>query len=133
MMNRFSLGVSLALILSCAIPADAQFRRGLFSESTEVTLYPVVSPVLLLPAGTVAVETRNSSTASARIVERLRELMKRQLADNDSRLRVADKEGDVIIVATLNEWAETRRSGTKYVSETRQIGTKQVTDKNGKT
>jgi hypothetical protein len=104
----------------------------MFGEATEVTLFPVDPPVVLLPAGAVAVSVRNSTGASARIVERLRDLLQRQLTDNDSRLRTVESGGDVTIVATLTEWSESRRNSTKYVSERRQVGTREVTDKNGK-
>jgi hypothetical protein len=112
--------------------AGAQFRRGLFAESTEITLFPIQPPAVLLPAGTVEVNVRNVSTAPARIVERLQASLKRQLADNDTRLSVVDANGDVTIVATLTEWSQNRRNSTKYVSETRQIGTREVIDKNGR-
>jgi hypothetical protein len=120
------------VLLVAASTADAQFRRGMFAESTEVTLFPVDPPRLLLPPGTVSVTVRNSTGAPARIVERVRDLLQQQLSDNDSRLRTAESGGDVSVVATLTEWTESRRSSTKYVSERRQIGTREVTDKNGK-
>lgn len=125
---------ALFLVLAVLITTTthAQFRRGLFAESTEVTLYPVAPPAVLLPGGGIVVETRNTSTASARIVERLNDLMKRQIADNDARLRPVDKDADIIVTATLTAWAENRRRSTKYVSEQRQVGTREVTDKNGK-
>jgi hypothetical protein len=78
------------------------------------------------------VQVRNSSTAPARVVDRVRDLLGQQLADNDTRLSVADGSGDFIVVATLTDWNESRRSSTKYVSERRQIGTRQVTDSKGR-
>lgn len=132
MRTRYVYAVA-AFVLMGAIPADAQFRRGL-GEAREITLFPVEPPAVLLPAtGSIEVAVRNGSSASARIVERLKDLLGRQLVDNDSRLRLAEKTGDIIVTATLTEWTETRRNSTKYVSETRQVGTRQVTDKNGKT
>jgi hypothetical protein len=125
--------LSIVIVLSAAVSAHGQFRRGLFAESTEIMLSPIAPPVLLLPAGSVELQINNSSTAPARVAERVRELFARQLADNDARLNVVDKTGDFVITATLTEWNESRRNSTKYVSETRQVGTKQVTDKNGKT
>jgi hypothetical protein len=115
----------------CASATEAQFRRGLFSESTEITLYPLDLPAMLLPAGNVQVEVRNASGASARIVERLHDLLSRQLTDNDSRLTVVPKGADVVVAATLIDWKESRRNSTKYVSEKRQVGTRQVREKNG--
>jgi hypothetical protein len=119
--------------LAASTNADAQFRRGILGEGTEITLYPLDVPALLLPAGAVHVDVRNASSASARIVGRLQELMSKQIADNDSRLDVVEKDADVTVVATLVDWKESRRNSTKYVSETRQIGTREVRDKNGKT
>lgn len=130
--RHVTLSVGFAIALACAIPAAGQFRRGIFGESTEITLTPIVPPATLLPAGSVELQVRNGSTAPARVVERVRELLSRQLADNDSRLNVVDQAGDIVVVATLTEWSESRRNSTKYVSERRQIGTRQVTDKNGK-
>src|SRR4029079_18614767 len=122
---------TLACAVFAATPdADAQFRRGILSESTEITLYPLDVPALLLPAGDVHVEVRNASSASARIAGRLQELMGRQIADNDSRLTVVEKDTDLFVTATLVDWKESRRNSTKYVSETRQIGTREVKDKN---
>ena len=125
--------VAVGILIACAVPAAGQFRRGIFSESTEIMLTPIAPPALLLPPGSVELQVRNSSTAPARVVDRVRELLARQLTDNDSRLSIVEKAGDVAIVATLTEWSESRRNSTKYVSEQRQVGTRQVTDKNGKT
>lgn len=124
---------TMAVMLLCASLAEAQFRRGVFGESQEVTLFPIQPPAVLLPAGSVEVSVRNLSGASARIVERLRESLARQLTGNDTRLTLAETNADVIVVATLTEWSEGRRNSTKYVSETRQIGTREVKDKDGKT
>lgn len=122
-----------ALVLVLAVtPLDAQFRRGILGESTEVMLYPLEVPALLIPAGKVLVDVRNSSTAPARIVERLNESFRRQLAENDARLEVVDSGGDVNVVVTVLEWRESRRNSSKYVSELRQVGTKQVKDRDGK-
>ena len=125
-MNRRLLTTLLTIVVACAASADAQFRRGLFSETTEITVYPLEPPALLLPAGSIQVEVRSSSGASARIVERVQQRITRQLSDNDSRLRIADRDGKVMLVATITEWNESRRNSTKYVSETRQVGTKEV-------
>jgi hypothetical protein len=131
MHTRKSLLTGLLIGALSATGADAQFRRGILSESTEITVYPVDLPALLLPAGNVQVEVRNASGASARIVERLNDLLGRQLGDNDSRLTVVDKGADIIVAVTLVDWKESRRNSTKYVSEQRQVGTRQVKDKNG--
>ena len=122
----------VTIVLMCVASADAQFRRGLLSEATEITLYPLEPPALLLPAGTIQVEVRNASGASARIAERLRDRITRQMSDNDPRLRIVERDGKVGLVATITEWNESRRNSTKYVSETRQVGTREVIDKNGK-
>jgi hypothetical protein len=124
--------LSLVVVLGCAAPLSAQFRRGIFAESTEITLSPIVPPALLLPAGSVELQVQNASPAPARVVDRVRELLGRQLTDNDSRLTVVSSAGDFVVAATLTEWNESRRSSTKYVSEQRQIGTKQVKDKDGR-
>lgn len=124
------LVLSASLVALASLPADAQFRRGLLAESTEITLSPINPPAALLPPGTVDVQVRNTSTASARVVDRIRDLFGQQLTDNDSRLSLAPQ-GDIVIVATLTEWNESRRNSTKYVSERRQIGTRQTRDKNG--
>lgn len=131
MPNRFLVAVS-ALVVASLAAADAQFRRGMFGEAHEITLFPMEPPAMLLPPGTVDITVRNATGASARIVERLQEAFRRQLTGNDSRLRIAEKNADLTIVATITEWNESRRTSTKYVSETRQVGTREVTDKNGK-
>ena len=122
----------LMMALVSALTAEAQFRRGILAEGREITFFPLDPPALLLPAGSVEVSVRNTSTAPVRIVERLHDLLRRQLIDNDSRLRAVETGGDFVVVATLTEWSEGRRSSTKYVSERRQVGIKQVTDKEGK-
>ena len=129
MRTRFVI-LSAGLVVLAATTTSAQFRRGLLAESTEITLSPINPPAILLPPGAVEVQVRNTSTASARLVDRIRDLFGQQLTDNDSRLSVA-AQGDVIIVATLTEWNESRRNGTKYVSEQRQIGTRQVARQEG--
>jgi hypothetical protein len=124
----------LLLVTALAVPVDAQFRRGMFAEAKEITLFPVEAPAMLLPSNaSVEVVIRNASSAPARIVDKIDDLLAQQLTDNDPRLRLAEQKGDLVLTATLTEWTESRRNSTKYVSETRQVGTRQVTDKNGKT
>jgi len=124
--------LTLATVLALSVALDAQFRRGMFSEGTEITLYPLAPPAVLLPRGSVRVEVKNGSGAAARILERVQERLARQLADNDERLEIVEGDGAMRLVATITEWKESRRNSTKYVSEKRQIGTKEVVDKNGK-
>ena len=112
-------------------PASAQFRRGILAESTEVMLFPAMPPALLLPAGKFQVDVKNQSTGPARLLSRLDDAITTQMAENDSRLQVAEGKPEIQVVATLTEWTLARRRGTRYVSETRQIGTKQVTDSKG--
>lgn len=131
-MQTRTLALSLVIVAALsATVAEAQFRRGILSEGADVTLYPLEVPVLLLPAGAVEIDVRNTSAASARLVERLSESFARQLTDNDPRLSPG-KGAELRLVVTLLDWREARRSSTKYVSETRQVGTKQVKDKDGK-
>ena len=111
--------------------ASAQFRRGILAESTEIMLFPAKPPALLLPAGKFQVDVKNQSTGPARVLSRLDDSITTQIAENDSRLQVAEGKPEIQIVATLTEWTLARRRGTRYVSETRQIGTKQVTDSKG--
>jgi hypothetical protein len=132
MPSRPSLLLAIAIVITATIPATGQFRRGILADSKDIMLAPIVPPALLLPAGSIEVQVRNSSTAPARVVDRVRDLLGQQLTDNDTRLSVADS-GDFIVVATLTDWNESRRSSTKYVSERRQIGTRQVTDSKGRT
>jgi hypothetical protein len=124
---------TLAALALLVVPAEAQFRRGILGDAREVTLFPVQPPAILLPSNaTVEVVIRNTSSAPARVVEKMKDLLARQLTDNDPRLRLAEQKGDLVLTASLTEWTESRRNSTKYVSETRQVGTKVVTDKNGK-
>jgi hypothetical protein len=125
--------VTFLIAVVCTAPLSGQFRRGILAESKDIMLAPVVPPALLLPAGSIEVQVRNSSTAPARVVDRVRDLLGRQLTDNDTRLTVSEGAGDFIVVATLIDWNESRRNSTKYVSERRQIGTRQVTDSKGRT
>ena len=112
-------------------PASAQFRRGILAESTEIMLFPATPPALLLPAGRFQVDVKNQSTGPVRLLSRLDEAITTQMAENDTRLQVAEGKPEIQVVATLTEWTLARRRGTRYVSETRQIGTKQVTDSKG--
>ncbi|MEO5897886.1 MAG: hypothetical protein ABIS06_19540 [Vicinamibacterales bacterium] len=124
--------LTLATVLALSVGLNAQFRRGMFSEGTEITLYPLATPAVLLPKGTVRLEVRNGSGAAARVLERVQERLARQLADNDDRLEIVPGDATLRVVATITEWKESRRNSTKYVSEKRQIGTREVIDKNGK-
>ena len=125
--------LALAVCVLAGTHADAQFRRGMLADSVEINLFPATPPALLLPAGSFQVEVKNQSTGPARLLARLDDAITRQMAENDSRLEVAEGKPQLQVVATLTEWTLSRSRGTRYVSETRQIGTKQVTDKNGKT
>ena len=126
------LVVTLLLVAAMAAPAHAQFRRGL-GDAREVMLFPIEPPAMLLPSNaSLEVVVRNASSAPARIADRMAELLGRQLTDNDPRLQLAEKSGDLVLTATLTEFTQSRRNSTKYVSETRQVGTREVTDKNGK-
>ena len=126
------LAWTLLLIAGLALPGLAQFRRGL-GDAREVMLFPIEAPAMLLPSNaSVEVVVRNVSSAPARIADRVNELLARQLTDNDPRLRLAARGGDIVVTATLTEFTQSRRNSTKYVSETRQVGTREVTDKNGK-
>jgi hypothetical protein len=130
-MTRSAL--TIGVLVALAAPADAQFRRGLLAEAREVTLFPVEAPGMLLPSNaTVEVIVRNASAAPARIVDRIQDLLARQLTDNDSRLRLAEQKGDLVLTATLTEFTQSRRDSTKYVSERRQVGTRQVREKDGR-
>jgi hypothetical protein len=113
--------------------ADAQFRRGLPASTAEILLFPIMPPALLLPAGSFQVEVENLSTASARLLSRLDDAIATHISDNDSRLEVAESNGQMRVVATLSEWTHTRSHGTRFVPEARQIGTQQVTDGDGNT
>lgn len=130
---RTLLAVIITGVLAGTAALDAQFRRGLLAESTEISLSPVVPPAMLLPDGSVELQVRNSSTAPARVVEQVRDMFTNQLRDNDARVRLVETGGDIVVIATVTEWSESRRNSQKYVSETRQIGTKQVVGKDGKT
>lgn len=121
---------ALAAVL-CSVDAGAQFRRGMLADSTEITVYPHEAPAILLPPGPVELEVKNATGAPVRIVSQMRDLLERQLLENDQRLEVVAKGGGVVVTATVVEWNESRRNSTKYVSEKRQVGTKQVRDKNG--
>lgn len=114
-----------------SVDAGAQFRRGMLADSTEITVYPHEAPAILLPPGPVELEVKNATGAPVRIVSQVRDLLERQLLENDQRLEVVQKGGGVLVTATVVEWNESRRQSTKYVSEKRQVGTKQVRDKNG--
>ena len=122
----------LVAVTGLAATAEGQFRRGILADSSEITLYPVEPPAVLLPKAMLQLEVRNGSGATARALERVQDRLARQLADNDSRLEIVERSGALRLVATLTEWNESRRNSTKYVSETRQVGTREVTDKNGK-
>lgn len=102
-----------------AAPAHAQFRRG-FGDARDVMLFPIDPPAMLLPSNaSLEVVVRNASSAPARIADRMAELLGRQLTDNDPRLQLAEKSGDLVLTATLTEFTQSRRNSTKYVSETR--------------
>jgi hypothetical protein len=126
------LAWTILLVAGLVLPSHAQFRRGL-GDAREVMLFPIDAPAMLLPSNaSVEVVVRNVSSAPARIADRVNELLARQLTDNDPRLRLAERNGDIVVTATLTEFTQSRRNSTKYVSETRQVGSREVTDKNGK-
>jgi hypothetical protein len=127
------LAVTLIVVAVCSAQADAQFRRGILSETAEINLFPAIPPARLLPAGTFQVQVKNQSTGPSRLLTRLDEAITNQLAENDSRLREAEAKPEMQVTATLTEWTLSRRRGTRYVSERRQVGSKLVTDSKGNT
>jgi hypothetical protein len=127
------LAATLIIVAACHAQADAQFRRGIMSETAEISLFPAIPPTRLLPAGTFQVQVKNQSTGPSRLLTRLDEAITTQLSENDARLREAEAKAEMQITATLTEWTLTRRRGTRYVSERRQVGSKLVTDSKGNT
>ena len=127
------LAVTLIVVAVCSAQADAQFRRGILSETAEINLFPAIPPARLLPAGTFQVQVKNQSTGPSRLLTRLDEAITTQLSENDSRLREAEAKPEMQVTATLTEWTLSRRRGTRYVSERRQVGSKLVTDSKGNT
>ena len=122
--------LTLVLLAMSVAPATMQFRRGILSEAVEVTLFPIQAPDALLPAGTFRVELKNTSSAPSRIVDQMQSGITRQIAENDSRVRTSPQ-ADFVVLATVTEWSQRRRTGTKYVSDRRQIGTRRVKDSKG--
>jgi hypothetical protein len=127
-MTRTSL--VLALLATAVVTPAAQFNRGILRESVEVTLFPIQTPEALLPSGSFRVDLKNASSAPARIADQLQSGITRQIAENDSRVRNSPQ-ADFVVTATITEWSQRRRTGTKYVSQQRQVGTKQVKDSKG--
>ncbi|HWI16176.1 MAG TPA: hypothetical protein VNT81_00405 [Vicinamibacterales bacterium] len=122
-----------AVFVLAGTPAGAQFRRGLPPSATEISLFPVVPPAILLPAGSFHVEVENRSSAPERLVPRLAEAITTQMSRNDRMLAAADSNGQMRVVVTLTNWTHARRQGTRYVSELRQIGSQTVMDGDGNT
>ena len=125
---RFAVVVAAAVAFSPV--AEAQFNRGIMRDSVDVTLFPILTPETLLPTGSFRVDMKNTSSASARIVDELQSGIGRQIAENDARLRVSPQ-ADFVITATLTEWSQRRRTGSKYVSQQRQTGTREKKDSKG--
>ena len=132
-MKTSRLVTVVAVFVLAGTQADAQFRRGLPASPTEISLFPVVPPALLLPAGSFDVEVKNLSTGPARLLSRLDDAITTQMSDNDRRLEAAESNGQMHVVATLTEWTHTRRHGTRFVTAVRQVGAQQVTDGDGYT
>ena len=110
MMNRPALTTLITIGRAvCIVRGRAVSPRNLQRKHRN-PLYPVEAPAMLLPPGSVQVEARNASSASARILERLQDRMARQLGDNDKRLRVVGRDGGVVLVATLTEWKSRGRT-----------------------
>lgn len=132
-MKTSRLVAVVAVFILAGTQADAQFRRGLPAIPTEINLFPVIPPALLLPAGSFDVEVANLSTAPTRLVSHLDDAITTQMSDNDPRLEAAGNSGQVRVVATLTEWTHTRRQGKRFVAGVKLAGTQQVTDGDGYT
>ena len=134
MRTHLRLAVTVLAVASFAasftLAGEAQFNRGIMRDSDSVMLFPISQPEALLPTGTIRVDLKNASSAPSRIIDQLQSGLARQLAENDSRLRVSPQ-AQYVITATVTEWSIRRRTGSKYVSEKRQTGTHRVTDKKG--
>lgn len=122
-----------AVFVLAGAQADAQVRRGLPASPTEIHLFPIVPPALLLPAGSFDVEVKNLSAAPARLLSRLDAGITTQMSENDRRLEAAESHGQMHVVATLTEWTHTRRFGKRFVPEVRLVGTQVVTTGDGST
>jgi hypothetical protein len=127
------LVVAGAMCVLAGTETDAQFRRGVPASTTEISLFPVVAPALLLPAGSFQVEVRNLSTGPARLLSRLDDAITTQMSDNDRRLTAAESNEQMHVVATLTEWTHTRRQGTRFVPGVRLVGTQVVSNGDGST
>lgn len=132
-MKTSRLVTVVAAFIIAGTQADAQFRRGLPAGPTEIYLFPVIPPALLLPSGSFDVEVKNLSTAPARLLSRLDDVMTSQMSDNDPRLEAAEGNAQMHVVATLTEWTHTRRHGKRFVPEVKLVGTQTVTDGDGNT
>lgn len=132
-MKASRLVTVVAVFVLAGTQANAQFRRGLPATPTEINLFPVVPPALLLPAGSFDVEVKNLSTGPDRVLSRLGDAMKTQMSDNDRRLEAAESNGQMHVVATLTEWTHARRQGTRFVPGVRVVGTETVTLGDGTT
>lgn len=132
-MKASRLVAVVAVFVLAGTQADAQFRRGLPAGPTEISLFPLVPPALLLPAGSFDVEVKNLSSGPARLLSRLDDAITTQMSDNDRRLEAAESNGQMHVVATLTEWTHTRRLGKRFVPEVKLVGTQPVTDGDGYT
>ncbi|MFM8533924.1 MAG: hypothetical protein ACKOEC_10140 [Acidimicrobiia bacterium] len=123
----------VAVFVLAESQAHAQFKRGLTSSTTEINLFPVVAPAVLLPAGSFDVEARNLSSAPERLMSRLRDALAREMAENDKRLEPVEHSGQLHVIATITEWTHERRTGKRYVPEVRQVGIQNVASGEGNT
>jgi hypothetical protein len=120
-----------AVFVLAGTHADAQFRRSLPASTTEINLFPVVAPALLLPAGSFHVEVKNLSNAPDRLLSRLDDAITTQMSDNDRRLDAVESSGQLRVVATITEWTHSRRHGKRFVPGYRQIGIDSVSTGDG--
>ncbi len=132
-MKTSRLVTVVAVFVLVGSQADAQFRRGLPATPTEISLFPVIPPGVLLPAGSFDVEVANLSGAPARLLSRLDEAITAQMSDNDPRLEAAESNEQLHVLVTLTEWTHTRRHGKRFVPEVRVVGDQIVANADGST
>ncbi len=132
-MKTSRLITAVAVFVLAGNPANAQFKRGLGSATTTISLFPVVPPAVLLPAGSFDVAVRNRSTAPDHVASGLRDAIAKEMSENDRRLEAVEHTAQMHVVATIVDWAHTRRHGKRYVPEVRQVGIQNVASGEGNT
>jgi len=118
--------VVVAVALGNPPRAEAQFRKGLTQQKTEVTLNRKHPPTVLITGTAIKVEVVSQTNGRENIAQRFKSTVETRLLAGDARLRVETAQPDTLIMCTISRLDTKQSAGQRQVQVSKKTGTKQV-------